>query len=86
MKKFIEINGIRMIDMNQLNARELKSLSTIPEGHSIFICDAIYRKTCYTNPDNPPRASFLMIHIDDYKKFQKSSHSGTVKNVKNRTR
>ena len=79
MKKFIEINGIRMIDMNQLNARELKSLSTIPEGHSIFICDALYRKTCYTNPDNPPRASFLMIHIDDYKKFQKSSPFWTLK-------
>lgn len=25
-----------MIDINQLNARELKSLSTIPVGHSIL--------------------------------------------------
>jgi len=73
MYTFIEINGTRVIDMNQLNTREFKSLSTIPEGHSIFTCNGIYRKTFYTNPNNPPRASFLMIHIDDYKNFQKSS-------------
>jgi hypothetical protein len=55
------------------------SLSTIPEGHSIFTCNGIYRKTFYTNPNNPPRASFLMIHIDDYKNFQKSSPFWTLK-------
>jgi hypothetical protein len=69
--KITEINNIRMIDMNDLSIKQMKSFLKIPEGHSIFTIDGCFRKTSCLNPENPPRASYLMIHADDYKKYKK---------------
>lgn len=69
--KIIKQDGIRYIDMNEIDKKEMKYLISVPLFHSIFTDFGIYTKITSLNTLNPPRFGFSFINEEDFRNIYK---------------